>query len=84
MINFRAYSVFDSKAGAFSRPVFYQNDDVARRAFDSAVNSVDSEIGLHPEDFALFWVGEWNEVDGKLSGYAPEVVVNGMQLKRGA
>lgn len=82
MFNFRVYSVYDSKADSFSQPMVRVNDNVAIRDFGLVVNDVrqDNAVAVHPEDYTLFCVGEWNGSDGKLSGIVPMSVVNAVQL----
>lgn len=81
MIEVNVYSVFDSKAGVFSAPTVYPNEQTAVRAFTTAVRSADSQMFMFPEDFTLFLVGSWNVVEGKLCGVDKVSVVNGAQLK---
>lgn len=81
MFDMCVYSVFDSKAECFSRPVFYSNDAMASRAFEVAVNSPESEMFMHPQDFTMFKVGSFSVSNGKLSGVDPVSVANGLQLK---
>lgn len=80
MIKFRVYSVYDSKAESFSSPIFLPNDAMAQRSFADSVNSPGSPVGKHPEDYILFLIGEWDAIEGKLSGMAPVSVCNAIQL----
>lgn len=63
----KVYSVFDSKAGAFLQPFFCVNRAVALRSFMTAVQDERSEFHRYAADFTLFEVGEWDQMDGKLS-----------------
>lgn len=51
----------------------------ALRAFESAINSGEG-YGMHPEDFALFQVGEFNEWSGIIDALAPEHIESGVNL----
>lgn len=54
------YSVFDNKAKIFLQPFFMQNDAVATRFFVDAANDPDSIICKHPEDYALMYLGTFD------------------------
>lgn len=82
MIKFRIYSVYDSKAESYSQPILRMNDAVAQRDFGVMVNDPGHAYNLHAEDYTLFCVGEWDAIDGKLSGVVPMSVCNGLQLKK--
>lgn len=60
----RAYAVRDNAVGAFMRPMFARSDAEMTRSFMDEVNRPDSELGKHPEDYALFFVGEFDEMTG--------------------
>ena len=62
----KMYSVFDVKAAAYHRPVTYVNDATAARDFGVAANDRGTEIGSHPEDFSLVYVGEFNPDTGEI------------------
>lgn len=61
------YSVYDSKSETYTRPFYADNDGVAQRfAYDVYVNT-DSVMSHHPEDFNLYWLGEFDDCTGILS-----------------
>lgn len=63
-MNLKMYSLFDSAAQSFNNPIYMHNDGLAVRLFQDQVNSKeDNQIKLHPEQFTLFRVGEWNDKD---------------------
>lgn len=60
-------AVRDQAAGSFGHPWYAQTTPMAIRHFADAVNSTD-ESNLwkkHPEDFALFRLGEFDILTGK-------------------
>ena len=63
----KAYSVFDCKAEVWSQPFFQMNDAVAQRAIGNAVNTPGSNYNMNPEDYELYFVGEWNDEDGNFT-----------------
>lgn len=63
------YSVRDFKSGAFAPPFFSPRDESAVRAFADAVLGGDGYMLRHPEDFALFALGDYNDATGMIAGY---------------
>lgn len=62
------YSVKDLKAGAFAPPFFQPRDEAAIRAFSDAVTDGDSMLRRHPEDFALYCLGQFDDNLGLVAG----------------
>lgn len=63
----QAYSVYDSKAKAFSAPFFAQNNDIAKRSFTQLANEKGTNnVSRFPEDFSLHHIGEFDDSTGKL------------------
>lgn len=58
------YSLLDGKSKVYSKPFYANNDGEALRSFADAVNNKDLLCGKYPEDFSLFRVGVWDDVDG--------------------
>lgn len=59
------FSLFDSKAQSFGQPFFFRNRGEALRAFTDLANDKKAMVGLHPEDFCLFALGEFDDQTGK-------------------
>lgn len=62
----KVYAVYDKKMEGFNRPMFLQNNGVAIRSFQDACEQQDSPIRNHPDDFALYLIGEYNDTLGEL------------------
>jgi len=69
------YSVFDSKAAVFANPFYMANDAVALRGFAGAVNSPESMLYKHPEDYSLYRLGTFDDSVGLLVAEAQPVVM---------
>lgn len=54
-------AVYDSKVEAFMTPFFAQSVGAAVRAFGDVARDPQHEVGKHPEDYALFWLGTFNQ-----------------------
>lgn len=74
----RVFSVFDGKAAIYSTPIFQHTDAMASRAFLDACSDKETPVGRHPEDYTLYYIGEWDEFLGKLTGGPPRAVVTGV------
>lgn len=59
-------AVFDSAAGMFNRPFFAPALGVALRSFTDEVNrqAPDNQLNQHPEDFALYQLGWFDDNSG--------------------
>lgn len=64
MVPLRLYSIYDSKAEQFSPPQVYHNDMLALRAFEGIVNDDKMLIKKYPEDFSLYYIGNFSDSDG--------------------
>jgi len=60
------FSVYDSKAGAYTQPFYAVNRRVAIRMFSELANDPNHAFGMHPEDFTLFELGSFNDQDGTI------------------
>lgn len=79
-------TVYDSKAEAFSPPVFVQSYGAAIRSFADQINGAeDNNVSKHPEDFTLFGLGEFDDSTGKFTlETAPSELAKAMTLKETA
>lgn len=63
-------SCYDKATDAYMRPFFMMTRGQAIRAFTDEVNHPESDVGKHPEDYALFQVGTWVDT-GTIEGHEP-------------
>lgn len=62
------YSIRDNKMGSFNVPVLIENDAVAVRQFGDLISrGGDSVMSIHPEDFTLYKLGEFDSSTGKFT-----------------
>lgn len=57
-------SVFDLKAAVFATPFYAPNVSVAVRDFANAVNDPAVSISKNPEDFSLYYLGDFEDTTG--------------------
>lgn len=65
-VNLNLYSIHDSKAVYYSAPFTARSHGEAIRMFSDTANSPDSNIGRHPADFTLFYIGGFDVQLGQL------------------
>lgn len=76
------FSLFDSVAGYWLPPTHAQSRASMIRCASDAVNSGDGNISNHPQDFGLYYVGEFNDSTGELiPAEKPELIINLGELK---
>lgn len=66
----QVFSVFDKKAAAFGNPFYCRTKGEAIRSLEQEVSRRDSPIAQFPQDFALFYVADWND---DLGSFVPAV-----------
>ena len=74
-----AYSIYDTASGAYMRPFMMQSDGQAIRSFTDIAMDAEHEIGKHPEDYALFRIGQFNDNKGELVGEDRECLITALE-----
>lgn len=70
-MNIKVFSVLDAKIGAFAQPWFSPTREAGIRAFVEATRDPTTMLAKHPEDFALYELGEFNDETGIFSSSTP-------------
>lgn len=65
-MQYRIYSVYDSKAEAFMQPFFMATNGQAIRAFTQEAENKESMIGKYPMDYTLFELGVFHDANAKI------------------
>jgi len=75
-------SVRDSASGLFGRPIFVAALGQAVRGFSDQVNdpAKDQDLARHPEDFELFELGKFDDVEGVFELSKPRSVSRGKDV----
>lgn len=68
----KIYSIKDSKAAAYGTPFFQPTRGLALRAFIDLSMDSQSMPAKHPSDFALFELGEFDQLTGMITYSEPE------------
>lgn len=77
-----AVAVRDSAVDAFMRPFFVPTTAFAIRSFGEEMKNKESPMFAHPEDYALFEVGSFDEESGRFENVdSPRQLVRAVDLK---
>lgn len=60
-MQYKVYSIFDSKVEAYLPPLFFKSKGEFLRAFAEAANEPKSNIGKYPADYTAFEIGTWDD-----------------------
>ncbi len=77
----KAFSIHDTKAEAWTNPIFANSNGAALRSFTDACRNPESDFGRHPEDYSLFYVGTFDDQSGELTGDNPVHLIHGANVK---
>lgn len=77
----RIYSVYDNKAKCYLAIHLEESDVVATRHFHTAAKDPNSQISQYPEDFDLYYLGDYDPVSGFIaSNPEPQFVIGASTL----
>lgn len=80
-MNHKIFAVRDAKSEVFNKPFFSLTHGQAERDFKTAVNDPQTQLNKYPEDYDLWFVGEYDDTTGKLiPSDTPQHVVKAIQL----
>ncbi len=74
------FTIYDSKAEAFLPPFFMHQKGMAIRAFTDSVNNEQSQISLHPADYNLFHIGEFDDNSAEITITTKTPMGNGIEF----
>lgn len=74
-------SVVDTISGVYGTPVCVPSRASAMRSFKDAIRAEGSELHMHPADFDLLALADFDEESGKLTPFdVPEKLLSGAAL----
>lgn len=76
----KCYAVLDSKIADFHLAIFDIKHEGAIRQFSDAVNDKQTKWNRHPEDYSLWYVGNFDTGKGIMEGALPENLVNAVAI----
>lgn len=63
----KMYSIHDSKGEVYNQPFFMLTHGEAERSFRTLANDPKSSINDYPEDYDLYYLGDFDETTGQLA-----------------
>lgn len=76
------YAIYDNKISAYSQPFYSHTHGSALRAFSDHVNDAQSAPNKHPEDFALYHLGTFDDQAGAIEGNKPTHIGNATEYRK--
>ena len=78
----KMFCVFDSATEQFLEPWCLATTEMALRAFSDCVNKEGHNFNLHPDQFTLFEIAEYDGDRGMVNPQAPESICNGVSVAK--
>lgn len=78
----KAYAIRDSKAEAFNTPLFFLTHGEAERAVVTGAQDQQTMLGRYPDDYDLYYLGQYDDSNGKFEAIPPEHIGNVAILKQ--
>lgn len=76
----KIYAVYDSKAESYTPPYFQHTEAMALRIFGDTCNDKGHTFGMHPEDYTLFHLGEYDDSTGTITQDKITSIANGLTI----
>lgn len=77
----RIFAIYDKALAAYGQLMTYTAKGQATRQFTDEVNRKDSELNKHPEDYALYFLGDYNNETGEVHIAKPTCVAQALDVK---
>lgn len=78
----KIYSIWDQKGEIFNTPFYQRTHGEAERSFKQVVNDEKSNLCRYPEDYDLYYLGEYDDQTGKMMPKeTPQHMIKATQLK---
>ena len=80
-MNLKIYSIKDAKAEYFTQPFFKKTHGEAERDFTTLCRDEKSQINQFPEDYDLWYLGDYDDNSGKMSPLdTPQHIIKAVQV----
>lgn len=74
----KVFSLYDSAAQAFTKPVFAQNQGLVLRSVVDELSNPHSELYKHAMDYTLYEIAEWDDVKGEIKPHPVNVKIGNL------
>ncbi|AXL15295.1 nonstructural protein [Microviridae sp.] len=79
----KIFAVYDSKVEGFANPFYAVTRGQAVRMFQDSLDDERSPFSKHPEDYSLFFLGQFNDANGVLdNATAIEKIISAIDFKQ--
>jgi hypothetical protein len=79
----KTYAIRDAKAEVFNTPFYQKTHGEAERSFKQLVSDAQSMVSKFPDDYDLYYLGEYDDQTGKLHPIdTPQHIVKAVQLQQ--
>lgn len=81
-MRYKMVVVRDRAADVYNTPAFVPSLGIANRSFADEINRVDpnNQLNKHPEDFDLFYLGEFDDNTGEFDACRPQQIAVGKDV----
>lgn len=81
-MRYKMVVIRDRAADVYNQPAFVPSLGIAHRSFADEVNLVDpnNQLNKHPEDFDLYYIGEWDDNTGEFDAVRPQQIAVGKDV----
>jgi hypothetical protein len=69
------YSIYDKKSELYQSPFAELNNGVATRAIQDVLQQKQHQFYNHSEDYSLYKLGIFDEIQGQVLPHAPELII---------
>lgn len=73
-------SIYDKATRCYMRPFFCVTLSHGTRLFSDLLTEPNHEVSRHPEDYSLFYIGEWDDQTGSIVSVPAEHICNAHEL----
>lgn len=71
----KMFTVYDEQQKVFAKPMFFHQRGEVVRAVQDEVKNPESMLSKHPNDYRLYYLGEFDNLTGMVTGLdIPELV----------
>lgn len=80
----KVYSIHDEKAQAYLPPFYFEHHGQALRAFESSLKDKQSNIAMYPQDYKIYYLGDFDKSSGKFTSLnEPQFLNNATDFLKG-
>lgn len=77
----QVYCIHDSAADTYQTPYFARARGEALRIFTDLANDPGHPVGAHPDDYTLFYIGQYEQGTAEMIPTVPESCGNALEFK---